>query len=231
MLKKLLVISAFSSTLLLGSTLFEEQKINVYNVPLNDVKNITPQTVDNITKNNPLYSVSQAASSGKIILKTSNDDIIVVINKNRNPILNYNDILTIASKYAEKNIPLVDINRINKTINFARLQTSATEKKENHDNNQELITALKKNPKAVASSTSSIDFSDFTLINTLNYFIENYSKINKNQTGNDSTDTRYQLVKNIKEKLAPYTYIDSSLIDYNITLEELKLLKTTLANN
>jgi len=231
MLKRLLVTSAFSSTLLLGSTLFEEQKINVYNVPLNDVKNITPQTVDNITKNNPLYSVSQGVSSGKIILKTNNDDIIVVINKNRNPILNYNDILTIASKYAEKNIPLVDINRINKSINFARLQTSVTEKKENHDNNQELITALKKNPKHIVSSTNSIDFSDFTLINSLNYFIENYSKINKTQTGNDSTDTRYQLVKNIKEKLAPYTYIDSSLIDYNITLEELKLLKTTLANN
>lgn len=225
----LTLFSTCSCSLYAASTIYGEQKINVYNIPHNQVDDLNPQKLQEYTKDQPLYSVKQGVSSGKTMIKTKNDEVVIVLDKTRNPILNYNDILHIAKRYASENIPLVDKQRIEKTLNMAKLETDIVdEKKFTKDDNSELIVAIKENKNKAKATSNLIDYSDFTLIESLNYFIENYNNINKAQTDDIAKDTRFSLVSNIKTKLKPYKYIDSSLVDYSINLAELKLLRRTV---
>lgn len=219
-----------------ANTIFEEQKISVYNVPHNEVENLDATKLKSYSSTKPLYTVKQGVSPGKTMMKTEEDGIVLVIDKNRNPITNYNEILLLAEKYANANIPFVDKQRISNALKLARLQTSYSESKYKKENNQELIVAISENKnknsngKNIATTSSGIDISELSLIDTINYFIDNYTKINKNQTNDISKDIRLSLVKSIKQKATKYSNIDESAIDYYISLDELKLLRTTIIN-
>lgn len=213
--------------------IFEEQKIRVFNMPHNEVDDLNSKKIKEYTNKTPLYSVSQALSPDKTMIRTKDENVVLVINKNRNPILNYNDMLLVLEKYAHENIPMIDKQRISNTLKTAKIQTSINEEKYKNDNNEELIVAIKENKNknvAASSSSTGIDFSSLSIIDTINYFIENYQTINKTQLTDLKKDTRYHLVKNIKQKVVKYPDLDSNAIDYSITLEELKLLKNTIMN-
>lgn len=230
------ILAGFLTSLSANSPIiFEEQKIRVFNVPHNEVDNLNSKKIKEYTSTTPLYSVSQALSPDKTMIRTKDENVVLVINKNRNPILNYNDMLMVLEKYAQDNIPMIDKQRISNTLKSAKIQTTYQEEKYKNDNNEELIVAIKENKdrttkKAKSESSTGIDFSSLSLMDTINYFIDNYQNINKNMLTDLSKDTRYHLVKNIKNKVIPYSKIDASAVEYSITLEELKLLKNTIIN-
>lgn len=227
--KIFLIASCFSFLTLHASTIFSEQKINVYNVPHNQVNDLDYQKLQKYTREQPLYTVKQGVSSGKILIRSQDESVTVVIDKNKNPISNYNSILAIAKKYADENIPLVDSKRISKALNLAKLEIAYDDKKYDKDNNSELIVAVKQ--KHSSNANAGFDYGDLKLVDAINYFIDNYAKINKTQATDLNKDVRFQLISSIKTKIQPYTNIDASHIDYSISLEELKLLRNTLLNN
>ncbi len=228
-----LLLACGLTSLSASSVIFEEQKIKVYNVPHSEVNNLDAKKLSEYTEKKPLYSVSQGVSPGKTLIKTPSEDVVVVLDKNRNPILNYNDILLLAETYAKNNIPLIDKQRISNQLSIAKIKTSYKDEKYNNDKNEELIVKIKenKNKGTAKSSSLPVDFASLTLIDNVNYFIENYSKINKTQEGDLDKDVRYHLVKTIKSKLENHEQIDATAVEYTITLDELKMLRNLIVNN
>lgn len=238
LLSALLLCSSFSIVNAASSdVVYSQQKINVYSVPSGEVNDLNAKTLNKYINKKPLYTISESVSSGKTMITTLNNEVAIVMDKNRNPIANYNDILKLAEIYAQKNIPLIDKERLSNSLKSAKMKNTYDDSKYKTDNNEELIVAIKENKQAkikqevkagTMPSSTGIDFNDLSLMDNINYFIEHYRTINKTQPTDLAKDTRYHLVKSIKQKLASHKSIDSTAIDYSINLEELKLLKSTI---
>lgn len=221
-----LIFLSITTSLSASNVIYQEEKISVYDVKNMNSLDLNSNEIANIEKKKPNYVIKKSSSKDKEVIYL-NDNVTVIVNKNRNHVFNYNDLLKLTAEYS-KNIPLADTERINSLLDAAKFKTSYEEKNFKEDSNEEFIVAIKESTQK--KSDSNIAFADLSILDNISYFIDNYNTINKDILEDKNKDIRYQLVSTIKEQSKQFKHIDSTAIDYFITLDELKLLKSTIIN-
>lgn len=227
MLKKIIPVLCLSSLLLAETKLIEEQNIKVYDMPFSKTDNLSVDYLEkHLSNSQPQYILKQGVSKNNSIYKSSNEDVIIIVNKNRNPILNYNDFINLVRKYAKENMPTADLNRLDKALSVASIQTSVTEESsvDNRLDKLDVITSLKED----LNSNKKIDLTKLSDIEIIDFAINNYNSLNTDPTPDEKDDTRFKVTTALKEKLSNYKNIDPNLISYGITLRELRLLKSSV---
>ena len=227
MLKKIIPLLCVSGLLLAETKLIEEQSIKVYDMPFSKTDNLSVDYLEkHLSSSQPQYILKQGVSKNNSIYKSSNEDIIIIVNKNRNPILNYNDFINLVRKYAKENMPTADLNRLDKALSIASIQTSVTDELsiDNRLDKIDVITSLKED----LNSNKKTDLTKLSDSEIIDFAINNYNSLNTDPTPDEKDDTRFKVVTVLKEKLSKYKNIDPNLIDYGITLRELRLLKSSI---
>lgn len=204
-----------------------EEKIYVYDVKIQDAFKADAETIKNFTdKATPSDIFKKDGIDNGRVFESKNNNIIVVIKNDKKHIENFNNILSIAYEYAEKNIHLVNKDRLKDTIAMLKLKS---EKAESEPYSEYKRLAKKESVETYRDirdrTSNELDYYELSGKELVSYFIENYFEINQTRQAYAEDDKRLELVSLLKKRLSSHPDIDTSLIEYDITLTELKNLK------
>jgi len=232
-LSPLLVIS-LTSTLFANTptSLKTVEKIKVYNVPFSKTFAITGDNVTRFIKNEiPSDLKKRQSKSSDYLFHSADGNMMLVIKNKKSHVQNYNNMLKVVQEYARKNIPNTNEERMSSMFSLLKLKDTSLFNAEQSSNTFASVkssTREKLLRDVVNNTDTTLDFTQLTVNELLEYFIGNYQSINLESPPSFEEDIRLQLVTEIKKQLRSNSSVDSDWIEYDISLEELKQLETLI---
>lgn len=240
MLKKIYLAALVATTSMYAISTPDElktsERIKVYDVPYNKTFKINSKNVEAFIGNEVPVDIKKRTSvSSDVLFHSKDNTMMLIIRQKKSPVQNYNNMLKIVNEYALKNIPKANKKRMNEMFALLALEQRSVALEDRVSNNDFTDAKNKQRANIIKDieqyTSNAIDYNQLTFNEILDYFINNYYSINIIKKDTHDEDIRLQLVSQIKKHIADSQLVDPDLIEYEITLEELRQLKKVLVEN